>query len=190
MSARSKTKQKIHKTLSYSDTFSNYIRNFLDDIDHETVDKYDFFTNKTVAYLFNRFNDFLLFRGQPILTVRYSKKTVDEIVLEEVQSRDWQYLTESLIQLVEIDNSHLKPLAKHEKRIIKSMKHNYQIAQRAYQSTYENLAEQFKIHVNSLAPDEIDELERDFRTNGNSLLLIRDTESATEYFNSFAMFYT
>ena len=177
LSQQDETKQKIHTTLSYSDTFSNYIRNFLDDIDHET------------EYPFNRFNDFLPFRGQPILTVRHSKKTVDEIVLEEVQSKDWQYLTESLIQLVEIDNSHLKPLAKHEKRIIKSMKHNYQIAQRVYQSTNENLAEQFKIHVNSLAPDEIDELERDFRTNGNSLLLIRDTEIATEYFNSFSMFY-
>ena len=43
------------------------------------------------------------------------KKTVNEIVIEEVQSRDLQYLVESLIQLVENDNSHLKPLPKHEK---------------------------------------------------------------------------
>ena len=69
------------------------------------------------------------------------------------------------------------------------MKHNYQIAWRVYQSTYENLAEQFKIYVNSLTPDEIDELERDFCANRNNLLSIRDTESATKLFNSFAMFY-
>ena len=67
-------KQKNHTTLSYYETFSNYIRNFLDDIDHETVDKYDFFKNKNVKYLFYRFNDFLLFTGQPIPTVRNSKK--------------------------------------------------------------------------------------------------------------------
>ena len=57
---------------------------------------------------------------------------------EEVKSRDWQYLVEFLIQLVEIDNSHLKPLPKHEKRIIRSIKHNYRIARRVYQSTYES----------------------------------------------------
>ena len=123
------TKQKINTTLSYCDTFSNYIRHFLDNIEHKTFDKYDVFANKNVKYQFYRFNDFLLFIGQPILTVRHSKKTVDEIVREEVKSRDWQYLVESLIQLVEIDNTHLKkPLPKHEKRIIKSMKHNYRIA--------------------------------------------------------------
>ena len=40
-----------------------------------------------------------------------------------------------------------------------------------------------------MPPDKIDELERDFRANGNGLLSIRDTKSATELFNSFAMFY-
>ena len=65
LSQQDETKQKIHTTLSYSDTFSNYIRNFLDDIDHEMVDKSDFFTNKNVKHLFHRFNDFLLFRSQP-----------------------------------------------------------------------------------------------------------------------------
>ena len=58
-------KQKNHTTLSDSETFSNYIRNFLDDIDHETVDN-------------------------------------------------------------------LKPLPKLEKRIIKSMKHNYLVVRRVY----------------------------------------------------------
>ena len=110
-------------------------------------------------------------------------------MIEEVQSRDWQYLDESLIQLVEKDNPHLKPLPKHQKRIIKSMKHNYRVARRVYQSTYENLAEQFKIYIYSLPPDEIDELERHFPANRNGLLSIRDTESPAELFNSFTMFY-
>ena len=77
LSQQDEIKQKIQTTLSYSDTFSNYM-----------VDKYVFFTNKNVKYLFYRFNDFLLFRSRPILTLRHSKKTVDEIVIEEVQRRD------------------------------------------------------------------------------------------------------
>ena len=47
---------------------------FWDDTDHKTVYKYDFFTNKNVKHLFYRFNYFLLFRRQPILMERHSKK--------------------------------------------------------------------------------------------------------------------
>ena len=50
------------------------------------------------------------------------------------------------------------------------------------------MAEQFKIYLNSLPPDKIDEIENDFRANGNGLLFVRQTESVTELFDSFAMF--
>ena len=58
-----------------------------------------------------------------------------------------------------------------------------------YASTYANIAEQFKIYSNSLPPDKIDEIENDFRANGNDLLSVRQKESATKLFYSFAMFY-
>ena len=69
------------------------------------------------------------------------------------------------------------------------MKLNYRVARRVYASIYANIAEQFQIFLNSLPPDEIDEIENDFRASGNGLLSIRDTQSAVELFNSFAMFY-
>ena len=109
--------------------------------------------------------------------------------MEESQNRDWEYLLELIIKLVKHDKTHLKPLPKAERRIIKSMKHNYRVARRAYGSTNANMAEQFKIYFNSLPPDEIDEIENDFRVNGNGLLSIRQMESATELFDSFAMLY-
>ena len=58
-----------------------------------------------------------------------------------------------------------------------------------YALVYANIAEQFKIYLNSLPPDKIDEIENDFRANGNSLLSVHQTESAIELFDSFAMFY-
>ena len=109
--------------------------------------------------------------------------------MKEVQIRDWQYIVESVIQLVKDDKNHLKPLPKSEKKIIKCMKHNYRVARRVYASTYANVAEQFQIYLNSLLPDEIDEIENDFRANENSLLSVRDTQSSVELFDSFAMFY-
>ena len=69
------------------------------------------------------------------------------------------------------------------------MKHNDRVARRVYASTFANVAKQFKINLNSLPPNEIDKIENDFRVNGNSLLSVRQTESATELFDSFAMFY-
>ena len=69
------------------------------------------------------------------------------------------------------------------------MKHNYKVARRVYGSIYTNIAEKFKIYIISLKRDEIDEIENDFRVNGNSLLSAHDTGSTTELFNLFAMFY-
>ena len=51
------------------------------------------------------------------------------------------------------------------------------------------MAEQFKVYLNSLPPDEIDEIENDFRGNGNGWLSIKQMESAVKLFASFAMFY-
>ena len=109
--------------------------------------------------------------------------------MKEVKSKDWKYLVESVIQLVEGDKNHLKPLFKSEKKTIKSMKHNYRVARRVHASTYANIAKQFHIYLNSLPPDEIDEIKNDFGANGNGLLSVRDTQSAIGLFNSFTMFY-
>ena len=69
------------------------------------------------------------------------------------------------------------------------MKYNYRVARIVYASTYANITEQFKTYLNSLPPDEIDEIENDFRANGNGLLSLHQTKSVTELFDSFAMFY-
>ena len=47
--------------------------------------------------------------------------------MEKIQNKDWQYLVESVIKLVEHDKTHLKPLPKAERKIIKSMKHSNRV---------------------------------------------------------------
>ena len=80
--------------------------------------------------------------------MRYSKIAESEIIRKDVQNRDWQYLVEFVIQFVEKNKSHLKPLPKSKKKI-KSMKHNCRVAQRVFASTYTNISKQFKIYLNS-----------------------------------------
>ena len=98
-----KTKKIIHATLSYKDSFSNYIKHFLDNIDPETFGKFDFFTYKNAKYLFYRFNNFLLYNNQYTIPIRHSKINENEVAMKEVQSRDWQYLIESVITLVKYE---------------------------------------------------------------------------------------
>ena len=43
------------------------------------------------------------------------------------------------------------------------MKHNYKVTRTVFNSIYSNIAKQFKIYLDSLASDEIDEIEKDFR---------------------------
>ena len=91
------------------------------------MNKFDFFTNTNIKYLFYKFNNYLLFRNLPNVPVRHSKIAENKIILKEAQNRDWQYLVESVIKLVENDKSHLKPLPKNERKKKKSMKHNYKV---------------------------------------------------------------
>ena len=92
------------------------------------------------------------------------------------------------MQLEERQQPFLKLLPKNEKKK-KSVKYNYEVAQRVYSFIYTNIAEQFKIYVNSIMPNEIGEIKNDFQANGNDLLSAADTESATKLFHSFAVFY-
>ena len=175
LNQQDETKQVIHATLTCKNSFSNYLKYFLDDINNETVEKFGFFTYKNVKYLFYKFNDYLLFNELITVSVRHSKINENKIVMKEIQNRDWQYLVELLIKLVEHDKSHLKLLPKAERKIIKRTKYYYRVAQRVYASTYAKMAEIFKINLNSLLPDEIDETENDFRANRNGPLSVRQT---------------
>ena len=77
--------------------------------------------------------------------MRHTKINGNKIVMEEIQNKDWQYIVESVIKLVEHHKSHLKLLPKAERKILKSMKYNCRVARKVYASTYANMAEQFKI---------------------------------------------
>ena len=121
LNQQDETKQVIHATLTYKDSFSNYLKHFLDDADNKTVEKLDF-AHKNVKDLFYKFNDYLLFNGLNTVPVRHSKINENEIVMEEIQNKDWKYLVESVIKLAENNKSRLEPLPKAERKIIKRMK--------------------------------------------------------------------
>ena len=79
------------------------------------------------------------------------------------------------ITFVKHDKSVLRPISKSEKKTIKSMRHNYKVARRVYNSIYSDIAKKVKIYLDSLASDKINEIENDFQANGNGHFSVRDT---------------
>ena len=102
------TKKIVNTTLPYGSSFENYLREFLSGLDANTDAYFDTLTKKKIKYLFYRYNDFLLSRGLTTADVRHTKLSADEVVLEELQNRDWQYLIDSLIWKVEKDKDYYK----------------------------------------------------------------------------------
>ena len=66
-------KQIIHATLTYKNSFSNYLKYFLDDIGNETVERFDFFAHKKVEYRFYKLDDYLLLNGLNMVPMRNTK---------------------------------------------------------------------------------------------------------------------
>lgn len=63
-------KKVINVSFSYSGDFSSYISNFLKGIDCETDDMFDMLTNKNAKYFFYWYNDFLLSKSLPTISIR------------------------------------------------------------------------------------------------------------------------
>ena len=101
LSQQAQTKKIVNSNLYYRSSFESYLREFLAGIDADTDARFYTLPNQNMKYLFYRHNDFLLSRGLSPGEVRHTKLSADEVVLEELQSRNWQHLIESLIYKVE-----------------------------------------------------------------------------------------
>ena len=101
-----------------------YITGILRRIDAETDDRFDMLTNKNVKYFFYQYNDFLLSKNLPTISIRHSKIVEDYVAIEEIQNINWQYLIESLISRIEEENNDFRLKTKKEAEKGKNKKGN------------------------------------------------------------------
>ena len=118
--------------------------------------------------------------------IRHSKLSTGEIVMEELQTRNWQYLIESLIYQVEKDRDYYKIKTKRDSEIIASMEKDYKILRRVFDSILATIAENFQLYLNSLSEKEVTEIDSDF---ASGLASIQDTENAFDLLALFDFFY-
>ena len=108
LSRKNFSKKLLNAKLYYDGTFEECLSKFLAGFDANADERPDTLTNKSINYLFCRYNDSLVFAGIEPASVIHTKVSADEIVLQNLQNRDWQYLIESIIHKVEKENDHYK----------------------------------------------------------------------------------
>ena len=96
LAQQDETKKIVNAKLHYGGSYEEYLSKYLAGIDANTDAQFGTLTNKKIKYLFYRYNDVLLSRGLGLKEIRHSQLSANEIVMEELQNRNWQYLIESL----------------------------------------------------------------------------------------------
>ena len=122
---KNRTKKRIREKLYYGGTFEQYLSEFLPAFDTDADAKLDTLTNKSIKYLFYRYNDYLVYKGLDPSPIIHTKLfSTDEAVMEKLQNRDWQYLIESLIYKVEKEKDYYKIKTIEDSEMIQDMSKN------------------------------------------------------------------
>ena len=72
-------------------------------------------------------NDYLVYKGFEPSPIIHTKLSTDEVVMEKLQNRDWQYLIESLIYKVEKEKDYYKIKTTEDSEMIQDMSKNLQV---------------------------------------------------------------
>ena len=95
----------------------------------------------------------------------HSTKIKDKLEWKKIEERDRQFLVEKIIHGVEFSNPYENSIEK-KPEIIETVTNNYRIIRRVYQSLYLDVADIFFEYIQSLDPDEIQQLNEDLKSNG------------------------
>ena len=90
------TKKELEIEVPVGNDFNVYVREILTDV---VDDDYDLQTNPTSKFLFYNFNLFRQLERLAPLTIRHSKVASDNFAIKIVQSHNWQYFIETLLQI-------------------------------------------------------------------------------------------
>ena len=157
------TKKVVKEKLYYAGTFEDYLSEFLAGFNAAADVQLDTLTNKCIKYLFYRYNESLVFAGLEPSFVVHTKVSADKVVLENIQSRDWQYLVQIIIEKAETDKDYFKIKTGEDSEILKTMTKNYKILRRVHNET---VTENFKYYFDNLNETDLDEIEADMVSSG------------------------
>ena len=126
------SKKIVKEKLYHAGSFEEYLSEFLAGFSAETDAQLDMLTNKSIKYLFYRYNESLISHGSDPAFIVHTKVSADEVVLESLQDRDWQYLVETVIDKAETYDGYFKIKTEKEPPLFKKMTKNYKVLRRLH----------------------------------------------------------
>ena len=91
----------------------------IDDFDSQEKTKLDVLTSKNAKFFFYRMNEVLQANNLPLKKVKHSVVTEDYIAIEKIQSQNWQYFVESVLEACRRKNSG-ETVYQHQSKLIKA----------------------------------------------------------------------
>ena len=91
----------------------------------------------------------------------------DETALEILQNKNWQYFTERILEVCQLNNGGgLNQLVNTKKvKIIENSVENHTICKQLYANFYNQIASNLAKAIRNLPPNELDEIDRDLELN-------------------------
>ena len=129
----------------------------------------------------------MVFAGIEPSSIIHTKLSAYEIVMGNLQNRDWQYLIESLIYNTEKDKDFYKIKTIEDSSMIERMIKNYKILRRIHNDLYKSVADNFKFYIDNLSEVDLEEIDADIVSSG--LNSIKHIENSTELLMLFDYFY-
>ena len=127
------TKGIIEHDFIYGGSFNHYFQWLIDGFDSQEKTKLDILTSKNAKFFFYRKNEVLQANNLPIKKVKHSVVTEDYIATEKIQSQNWQYFVESVLEACRRKNSG-ETVYQHQSKLIKTSIENVTIANKTYKS--------------------------------------------------------
>lgn len=182
--AQQDLKNKLLKNkISYGGNMKSNICEFLVGVKAEDDDKYDMFTNKTLKFLFYRFNNFLNMENCKMKHLRHMLVVVDQEGLTELQNRNSSYFIEKVNAVSE--NLNKTEIHENKNKIIKDIIKNYNICRRFYKILFNSVTNNFFEYVSTESYLEVNEINKDFKTIGWGLTPdVREYQGNVELLNS------
>ena len=99
------TKGVIDNDFLYGGKYDDYFQWIIDGFDTQQKTKLDVLNSKNAKFLFYQMNEFLQSNNLPLKKVKHSVVTDDYIALEQIQSQNWQYFVESVLDSCRAKNA-------------------------------------------------------------------------------------
>ena len=185
-------KKELKIEIPVQNDFTTYVREILTNI----VDNdYDLQTNSTSKFLFYNFNNVRvhLERKLPI-KIRHSEIVENEEALRIVQSHNWQYFIETLLNIsnsdVEIERDEFKDdEAFEDYLIIEKTQKNLKYCKKFYEEIFDDIAYFLQRKIKETPDDFVEKMEEDLANQRIFFKKLKKIESSTEFLKIFNEFY-